>query len=276
MMRSLAQSQRLGCGGGGGIRTPADRYQPGLFSRQLRSTTPAPLHEGVYRMLRRRSAEVCEVIGPVGAALDLDDFLERLPLERRESCLVVELRLGEPRRCRAKLRPRGGLSGTHLARLTTAVLGGDSGIQFVIPSIETAEANGLNLSHKWTDKIHAEKETGKWLAYVAKRPNGIPDGVLQGAPIAYWQEARSDQLLQAEIEARNGKRELEEGEVSEIAEAFGIPVHEEDELEAKNSFRVALEQKRAHDQAVISKLTARVNRSVYNQSLAERRKKKKR
>ena len=52
MRRSLAQSQRLGCGGGGGIRTPADRYQPGLFSRQLRSTTPAPLHEGVYRIGR--------------------------------------------------------------------------------------------------------------------------------------------------------------------------------------------------------------------------------
>jgi hypothetical protein len=145
-----------------------------------------------------------------------------------------------------------------------------------IASIKTAEANGLNLSHKWTDKIHAEKETGEWLAYFAQRPKGIPDGVLQGAPIAYWHEARSDQLLQAVIEARNGKRELEAAEVSEIAEVFGFPVHEEDELEVKNGFQVALEEKKANDQVVISKLAARVSRSLYNQSLAERRKRKKR
>ena len=80
MRRSLAQSQRLGCGGGGGIRTPADRYQPGLFSRQLRSTTPAPLHEGVYRIRQPHSAEVREVICPVGAAIPLDQMLQRLAL----------------------------------------------------------------------------------------------------------------------------------------------------------------------------------------------------
>ena len=82
-------------------------------------------------MRRRRSAEVCEVIGPVGAALHLDDLLERLPLERREGRLVVELRLRERCRCRTQLCPRSSLGGTNLARLTSPVLGGGSGIQFV-------------------------------------------------------------------------------------------------------------------------------------------------
>ena len=146
-----------------------------------------------------------------------------------------------------------------------------------IASIKTAEANGLTLSHTWTDKIHAEKETGEWLAYFAKRPEGLPDGVLQGAPIAYWQETRSDQLLQAVIQAKNGKRELEEEEISEIAETFfGVTTAEkEEEPEKPNLFQLAIENKKIVDQAAINKMTARVNRGLYNQSLAERRKKKK-
>lgn len=144
-----------------------------------------------------------------------------------------------------------------------------------IASIKTAEANGLKLSHTWTDKIHAEKETGEWLAYFTNRPQGLPDGVLQGAPIAYWQETRSDQLLQAVIEAKNGKRELEEEEISEIAEVFGFSTPEVEEVESTNPFQLAIENKRVVDQAALGKLASRVNRNLYNQSLAERRKKKK-
>lgn len=147
-----------------------------------------------------------------------------------------------------------------------------------IASIKTAEANGLQLSHTWTDKIHAEKETGEWLAYFANRPEGLPDGVLQGAPIAYWHETRSDQLLQVVIEARNGKRELDKDEISEIAETFGLATIEEEEtsevVEVNNLYAVAIENKQKSDLAAVNKLSARVNRSLYNKSLAERRKKK--
>jgi RimJ/RimL family protein N-acetyltransferase len=143
-----------------------------------------------------------------------------------------------------------------------------------IASIKTAEANGLKVSHTFTDKIHAEKETGEWLAYFAKRPEGLPDGVLQGSPISYWHETRSDQLLQAVLEAKNGKRELEEQEIKEIAEEFGL-VTAEEEIEEKNLFQIALENKKATDQAALNKLTARMKRDLYNKSLAERRKKKK-
>jgi hypothetical protein len=119
------------------------------------------------------------------------------------------------------------------------------------------------------------KETGEWIAYFAERPEGLPDGVLQGAPISYWHETRSDQLLQAVIEARNGKRELEEEEIKEIAEEFGLATVQEEEIEEKNLFQIALENKKATDQAALNKLTARVKRDLYNKSLAERRKKKK-
>lgn len=143
-------------------------------------------------------------------------------------------------------------------------------------SIRVAEKNGMVLSHTWTDKQkHSISETGEWLAYVAERPEGLEDGVLQGAPISYWHETRSDQLLQAVIEARNGKRELEEEEIEEIAEEFGFNSPEEEVQEPKNPFQVALENKRAADQAALKTLTARVKRDLYNKSLAERRKKKK-
>lgn len=143
-----------------------------------------------------------------------------------------------------------------------------------IASIKTAEANGLTVSHTFTDKIHAEKETGEWLVYYAVRPDGLPDGVLQGAPISYWHETRSDQLLQAVIEARNGKRELEDEELVEIAEELGFYTHEE-ETEQKNLYQVAIDNKKASDQAAMNKISSRMKRDLYNKSLAERRKKKK-
>lgn len=142
-----------------------------------------------------------------------------------------------------------------------------------IASIKTAEANGLKLSHTWTDKIHAEKETGEWLAYVAERPEGLPDGVLQGAPISYWHETRSDQLVQAVIQAKNDKRKLEEAEIEEIAAEFGFNPPEE-EVELRSPFQIALENKMAADQAALNKLAARMRRALYNKSVAERRKKK--
>jgi RimJ/RimL family protein N-acetyltransferase len=143
-----------------------------------------------------------------------------------------------------------------------------------IPSIKIAEANGLKLSHTWTDKIHAEKETGEWLAYSVERPEGLPEGVLQGAPISYWHETRSDQLLQAVIEARNGKRELEDKELKDIVDEFGLNPHEE-ELDQKNPYQAALENKQAIDQAVLNRISSKVKRDLYNLSLAERRKKRK-
>jgi RimJ/RimL family protein N-acetyltransferase len=143
-----------------------------------------------------------------------------------------------------------------------------------IASIKTAEANGLTISHTFTDKIHAEKETGEWIAYYARRPEGLEDGILQGAPISYWHESRSDQLLQAVIEARNGKRELEESEISEISQEFGFSSPEED-VETPNLFQAALENKKASDQAALNKIASKIKRDLYNKSLAERRRKKK-
>lgn len=143
-----------------------------------------------------------------------------------------------------------------------------------IASIKTAEANGLTVSHTFTDKIHAEKETGEWIAYYAVRPEGLPDGVLQGAPISYWHETRSDQLLQAVIEARNGKRELEDEELIDIAEEFGFKIQEE-EVEQKNLYQAAIDNKKASDQAALNKISSRLKRDLYNKSLAERRRQKK-
>lgn len=66
----------------------------------------------------------------------------------------------------------------------------------------------------------------------------------QGAPISYWHETRSDQLLQAVTEARNGKRELEEQEIVEIGqEFFGITPSDEEQV-VKSTFEVAIEKRR--------------------------------
>ena len=78
------------CGGGGGIRTPADRYQPGLFSRQLRSTTPAPLRCAVYRMRRVRSGRrekvraAAEIRMQHGGELDAPVWLRPVLQQRRQ------------------------------------------------------------------------------------------------------------------------------------------------------------------------------------------------
>lgn len=143
-------------------------------------------------------------------------------------------------------------------------------------SIRVAEKNGFLLSHTWIDRErHSISETGEWLAYVAERPENLPDGVLQGAPISYWHEARSDQLLHAVIEAKNGKRVLEENEINEIAEELGLATALEEEIEDTNVFQIALEKKKSADLAALNKLTSKVKRDLYNKSLAERRKKKK-
>lgn len=80
-------------------------------------------------------------------------------------------------------------------------------------SKKTAEKVGLSFSHSWEDKVkHSEAESGLWFAYSEKRPSGLPDGVLQGKSLAYWQESRTSSLLQAVIEAKK-KREAPRAEL---------------------------------------------------------------
>lgn len=70
-------------------------------------------------------------------------------------------------------------------------------------SIRVAEKTGLSFHHSWEDQIkHAEMESGLWLAFHEQRPSRLPDGILQGQPLSYWQETRTSSLLQAVIKAR--------------------------------------------------------------------------
>lgn len=74
-------------------------------------------------------------------------------------------------------------------------------------SKKTAEKVGLKFSHSWEDKvIHSELESGLWFGYSENRPSGLPDGVLQGASLAYWQESRTSSLLQTVIKAKKGNQ----------------------------------------------------------------------
>lgn len=72
------------------------------------------------------------------------------------------------------------------------------------PSKKAAEKVGLSFHHSWEDEVkHSEVESGLWFAFSESRSPELPDGILQGAPLAYWQESRNSSLLQAVIQARN-------------------------------------------------------------------------
>lgn len=72
------------------------------------------------------------------------------------------------------------------------------------PSKKAAEKVGLSFHHSWEDEVkHSEEESGLWFAFSESRSPELPDGILQGAPLAYWQESRNSSLLQAVIQARN-------------------------------------------------------------------------
>jgi RimJ/RimL family protein N-acetyltransferase len=71
------------------------------------------------------------------------------------------------------------------------------------PSKKAAEKVGLSFHHSWEDEVkHSESESGLWFAYSEQRPMDCADAILQGAPLAYWQESRTSSLLQAVINAK--------------------------------------------------------------------------
>ncbi len=53
---------------------------------------------------------------------------------------------------------------------------------------------------------YGERGSGLWNRFVVERPLNLPDGVLQGAPVDYWQSTRSAGMLEAVIESRQKKR----------------------------------------------------------------------
>lgn len=76
-----------------------------------------------------------------------------------------------------------------------------------LPSIKTAQKVGLTVDHNWEDEVkHSESESGLWWAFKENRPEDLAPGVLQGASIEYWVEARNASLLSAVITAKRSDR----------------------------------------------------------------------
>jgi RimJ/RimL family protein N-acetyltransferase len=70
-------------------------------------------------------------------------------------------------------------------------------------SIRTAQKVGLQIDHHWEDSVkHSQSESGLWWAFKADRPDGLAAGILQGASIEYWGEAKNASLLAAVIAAQ--------------------------------------------------------------------------
>jgi RimJ/RimL family protein N-acetyltransferase len=140
-----------------------------------------------------------------------------------------------------------------------------------IGSIRAAEKNGLDLHHTWTDEVkHSEKETGEWRAYWQPRPEGLEDGVLQGASLSYWQETRTSSLLQAVIEAKKNKEALE-GEL--LREINGVDQAKAQVEAEKNIWERALEERNAQMKKDAQKILNETMRKAYNQSLGKRNRK---
>ena len=138
-----------------------------------------------------------------------------------------------------------------------------------VASIRAAEKNGLELHRTWTDKIrHSEKETGEWRAYWQERPEGLEDGVLQGASLSYWQESRTSSLLQEVIKAKKEKEHLEAELLKEIR---GIEEAKRDIEDGKSIWEKAIERRNEEMKKDAKKLLNDVNRRLYNQSLKKRK-----
>lgn len=141
-----------------------------------------------------------------------------------------------------------------------------------IGSIKAAENLGLELHHTWTDEIkHSEMETGEWRAYWCPRPEGLEDGVLQGASLAYWHESKTSSFLQEVIKAR---KDLEDLTQQFYREAEGIREVREELGTEKNAIERALEQQANARKAAVQAFLNDLNRSMHRHE--SRKKKRKR
>lgn len=73
-----------------------------------------------------------------------------------------------------------------------------------IASTKIAQAIGCKLEEAYEDEfILGENGTGLWYRWVAQRPSErLAPGILQGAPLEYWLEAKSAGMLQAIVNTR--------------------------------------------------------------------------
>jgi RimJ/RimL family protein N-acetyltransferase len=73
------------------------------------------------------------------------------------------------------------------------------------PSIALANSIGCVLDRSWEAEVkHAEKESGLWFAMRLDRNPELPPAILQGAPLQYWNTAKTKGMLDAVIESGSG------------------------------------------------------------------------
>jgi len=138
-----------------------------------------------------------------------------------------------------------------------------------VGSIRAAEKLGLDLHHTWTDRVrHSERESGEWRAYWQARDPQLPDGVLQGAPLSYWQETRTSSLLQAVIDARKEKAAKEPEHLEKFHgpnDANGIVA------EGNNMWGKAIDQRNQQIRRKTQNLLSATKRKMYKPSLDQRK-----
>jgi RimJ/RimL family protein N-acetyltransferase len=73
------------------------------------------------------------------------------------------------------------------------------------PSIALANHIGCEFDRSWVSEAkHAENESGLWFAMTVDRDPSLPPGILQGAPIQYWNTPKSRGLLKAVVDSGGG------------------------------------------------------------------------
>lgn len=79
-----------------------------------------------------------------------------------------------------------------------------------IASSKLAQAIGCKLEETYEDNfILGENGTGLWYRWVVQRPGErLAPGILQGAPVEYWQQLKSHGMLEAIVSSRNASSEL--------------------------------------------------------------------
>lgn len=76
-------------------------------------------------------------------------------------------------------------------------------------SIRVAQNCGFGFLDTYDTNLETKEATGLYYRFVKERPQGLPDGILQGASLEYWWVAKDPALLRIIVDNQKLKEEME-------------------------------------------------------------------
>lgn len=77
-----------------------------------------------------------------------------------------------------------------------------------LASIHVAQKSGFEFKDTYDTNISSKQATGVYYRFVKERPQGLSDGILQGASLEYWWVAKDPSVLAMIVENQKAKERL--------------------------------------------------------------------